>query len=123
MRGERVPAGGHVMRAALVVVAVVGDGADQGVALGDAGAPRQVLANLDPGNVRWDWPKFAADLGRRVGLQVPHVDGGGPAAQPYEDAARPLPAPAAARGSRRLEAQQIGERKSEWSQGTGAQEL
>ena len=53
--------------------------------IGDPGLQGHVLADVEAGHVGLDRLELAADLGRRLGLQVVHVELGGTAIQPDHD--------------------------------------
>jgi len=53
---------------------VVSERTNQRVAIGDLGQKRQVLANLNPGDVRYDWAERAPRFRRSVRLQVKRLD-------------------------------------------------
>ena len=71
--------------AAAVVRELVGDRADERVLVGDLGVQRQVLADVDAGDVGLDGPKGAAVLDRGVRLHVERLHVWRPAGQPDED--------------------------------------
>ena len=74
-----VPAG-HALVG--VVAAVVADHrADEGELVGHLRDAREMLADADAGDVGVDGLELAADVGRGVRFEVPHVDVGRPAGQ------------------------------------------
>jgi len=47
--------------------------ANESELIGDARHFGHQFADLETGNPRGDWPEFAADLDRRIGLEIDHV--------------------------------------------------
>ena len=80
-----IAAGEEALVAAAVVGEVVGDGADERVAIGDAGMARQMLADLHARHIGRDRLEVAAVLGRGVGLHVVGFHVRRPARQPQQD--------------------------------------
>ena len=58
----------------VVLVVRVHDGADDGELVHHPGHAGEMLADPDAGDVRPDGPKFAPNLGGRLGLEVEHVE-------------------------------------------------
>ena len=69
-----------------VVVVAVGDGADEGEAIGAAGEAGQVFGDGNARDARRDGAELAADLGGGVGFEVEDVEVGGAAVVEDEDA-------------------------------------
>ena len=67
--------GEHVMISAAVVGISMGEGANLGELLHDAGDAREVFADSNAGEVGGDGAEVAADVGGSVGLEVEGVDG------------------------------------------------
>jgi hypothetical protein len=66
-------AGEREIRSDGVIVVAVVDGADDGVAVGETSEARQMLGDLNAGHTRRSGAKLAANLGRRIGLQIPDI--------------------------------------------------
>jgi hypothetical protein len=71
---------GHALDG-VVPAAGADDGADEDALVGDSGDLRERLANLDASDLGRDRLELAADLLRGVGLEVPHILVGRPAAE------------------------------------------
>ena len=97
-RGQRLVAGQQVLAGLLVGGDVGGERPHQGDLVHHLRRVRQVLAELDAGDVRPDGAELAADLARRIRLRVERVQMAGPARQPEQDDRIPrvCPSPAAA---------------------------
>ena len=105
-----------------VVGVVVPERADQRELVHLPADARQVLADADAGDVGVDRLELAAELGRRIGLQVPGVDGAEPAVQEQEDqrnVLRRLPLV----GGPGLPLEQRGQRQAEEAGGAQAKEI
>ena len=79
----RLPAGRTPV--CVVVVEEPAERTDQREPIGHPGQPGQQLTDLDAGDACPDRPEFAADLRRRVGLQVVHVEVRRPAGEDHHD--------------------------------------
>ena len=77
--------GEELVRRVEVVRMPVRERPHDGQPIGARGEPRQVLAERDAGRLRGDRLELAADLGRRVGLQVERVELARPAGQEDQD--------------------------------------
>ena len=86
-RDARRGAGHHVVVAGAVVALVVADRADDRQLVGDGRQARQVLREVDAGNLRVDRRELAAEFLRRVRLGIEGFVVGGAAVQPDQDAA------------------------------------
>src|SRR5205823_413456 len=98
----------------VVPAAGTDDRADEGELVGQGGDLREALADLDAGDGRADRLELAADLGRGVGLEVPHVLVGWAAAEEDVDhrLVRGLP-------ERLLGAQDVGQGELGGAEGEG----
>ncbi len=95
-------------------------GADDAHLVHEPGLARQVLADADAGDIGGHGPKLAAELGRRIGFEIVHVDMARPAAQPEEDD-RGIARLSAALLGLGLETQMIGQGQARQSEKADAQ--
>ena len=112
----------HLMAGLVDRRRLVMDRADDGVAVGHLGHEREVLADLDAGDVGLDRPERAADRVGGVGLEVPGVELAGAADQEEQDA---VDVRRTAAGLDLLGLQQIGQRQAHGPgrEGPDAQEI
>jgi hypothetical protein len=118
--GLREVAGEDVVVGGAVVGVMVAEGTDERELVHLLGDARQVLANLDAAYIGVDRLELAAELGGRVGLEVPGVHRAETAMEENEDE-RNVRWPLALLGGAGLPLEQLRQREAETEQAGGSQ--